>query len=332
MTPARAAVDRRDQSRRFNSRITHTPFSACRRDSASGRTAGNRALAPDRRRTGGSTQPAAQLEAARARPSSQVSASRAEDGDGPSRMPAWPRPCGRRNGDRTPACRTRRAPRRADEPRATHRCEDRGTRTHDDAGFPGGDPLALVAARGLRQPRVEQRDPRAEAGPEATHRLRGECDLGHQDDRAEATLECGGAGLEVDLGLTAAGRAVEQVSAAAAVHRPDDRGHRRRLLRRQLGGRGLADQSRRRLSGLAAPGACAARRGSSAQAGSSRSTGRPQRSSTSAGAAARRGRRRWAPPRRFAGGAPRWNGAPADARPAERDRATAPQPTSSGTS
>ena len=111
----------------------------------------------------------------------------------------------------------------ADQPEAAHRCEDRGARADDDAGFPGGDPLALVAALGLRQPRVEQRDPLAEAGPEAADRLRGECDLGHQHDRAEATLERGGAGLEVDLGLAAAGRAVEQVAAAAAVHRRDDR-------------------------------------------------------------------------------------------------------------
>jgi len=101
---------------------------------------------------------------------------------------------------------------------------------------------------------VEQRDPRAEAGPEAAHRLRGECDLGHEDDRAETTVERGGTGLEVDLGLTASGRAVEQVAAAAGVHRLDDRRHRGRLLRRQLRGRGLPDQPRGRLSALAAPG------------------------------------------------------------------------------
>ena len=64
---------------------------------------------------------------------------------------------------------------------------------------------------------MEHRDPLAEAGAEAAERLRGERDLGHEHDRTAAALEGRLAGAQVDLGLPAPGRAVEQEGAAALV-------------------------------------------------------------------------------------------------------------------
>ena len=81
------------------------------------------------------------------------------------------------------------------------------------------DPLALVAPLGLGQARVQDGDAVAEARPEAAEGLRRERDLRDEHDRAAPALERGRAGLEVDLGLAAAGRAGEQQVAAAGVER-----------------------------------------------------------------------------------------------------------------
>ena len=78
---------------------------------------------------------------------------------------------------------------------------------------------------------MEDRHRVAEAGAEATDRLRRERDLGDEHDRAEAALERRRARLQVDLGLAAAGRAGEQqVLAEPLVERGSDAGDRRSLL------------------------------------------------------------------------------------------------------
>ncbi len=57
---------------------------------------------------------------------------------------------------------------------------------------------------------MEDGDGVAEAGPEAVAELRGEGDLRDEDDRPAAVVEGRGDGLEVDLGLAAAGDPVEE--------------------------------------------------------------------------------------------------------------------------
>ena len=103
----------------------------------------------------------------------------------------------------------------ADQADAVHRREDRRASADDDPRLAARDPLALVAALGVGQPRVQDRHGVAEAGAKAADRLRRERDLRHEHDRAQPTLERGRRGLEVDLGLAAAGRPVEQEVAAA---------------------------------------------------------------------------------------------------------------------
>src|SRR5207244_6648000 len=75
---------------------------------------------------------------------------------------------------------------------------------------------------------------------EAADRLRGEGDLRYEHDRAQAAFERGLARLEVDLGLAAAGGAVEEEGAAPFVHPGDDAIDGGALLGRELGGCGLA--------------------------------------------------------------------------------------------
>ena len=55
-----------------------------------------------------------------------------------------------------------------------------------------------------------------EAGLETHDGLRGECDFGDEDKGALAALDDGGDGLEIDLGFSAAGDAVEEVDAEIA--------------------------------------------------------------------------------------------------------------------
>ena len=72
------------------------------------------------------------------------------------------------------------------------------------------------------QPRVQERDPLAEAGREPGQCLRRERDLGHQHDRPPAALERRLGGGEVDLGLARAGDAVQEQLRAAGIDRGDD--------------------------------------------------------------------------------------------------------------
>ena len=109
-----------------------------------------------------------------------------------------------------------------DQPERGDRREDGRARTDDDAGLAGGDSLALVAPLGVREGGVQHGDALAEAGGEASDRLGRERDLRHEHDRAAPTLERRGAGAEVDLGLAAARRPVQEDVPAAGVERGDD--------------------------------------------------------------------------------------------------------------
>ena len=108
------------------------------------------------------------------------------------------------------------------EAEVAHRREDRRAGADDDPRLAARDPIALVAPLGLPERRVEDRDRVAEALPEAADRLRGERDLRHEHDRAEAARERRLAGLEVDLGLAAPGRPDEQEVRRRALVEPAD--------------------------------------------------------------------------------------------------------------
>ena len=70
---------------------------------------------------------------------------------------------------------------------------------------------------------MEDRDPVSETRAKTSDRLRRQRDLRHEDDRAAAALQCCGTRLQVDLGLSAAGRPVkEDVLAFRRVERGDD--------------------------------------------------------------------------------------------------------------
>ena len=105
------------------------------------------------------------------------------------------------------------------EAEVAHRREDRRAGADDDPRLAARDAVALVAPLGLPERRVEDRDRVAEALPEPPDRLRGERDLGHEHDRAEAARERRLAGLEVHLGLAAPGRPDEQQVRAGATRR-----------------------------------------------------------------------------------------------------------------
>ena len=128
----------------------------------------------------------------------------------------------------------------ADQADPLHRREDRRARADHHPRLAAGDPLALVAPLGLAQAGVQDRDRVAEARAETTDRLRRERDLGDEHDRPEAALEGRCRRLEIDLGLAAPGRAVEQEVSAPLVERGRHPGERQ-LLR-------LAQRLRLRLS------------------------------------------------------------------------------------
>ena len=89
--------------------------------------------------------------------------------------------------------------------------------------------LPLVVALPGGEGRVQDREAVAEAGAEAGHRLRGEADLGDEDDRTLAALQRRLDRGQVDLGLARAGDAVEEQlarGAGLAVERGDDPRHR----------------------------------------------------------------------------------------------------------
>ena len=141
----------------------------------------------------------------------------------------------------------------ADQTQVRHRREDRRAGADDDRRLTRDDPLALVATLGVGQPRVQDRDPIAEARLKAAERLRCQGDLGHEDDRAASARERRRAGLEVDLGLAAARRPCEQQVRSVPLQRLDDPCDRSLLRLRQLVRLGLAGHPRAGRSTLAAP-------------------------------------------------------------------------------
>jgi hypothetical protein len=110
----------------------------------------------------------------------------------------------------------------ADEPEPPHRREDSRAGPDHDARRSGRDPLTLVAALRLAEPRVEQGHAVGEARPEPSEGLRSQRDFRHEDDRAQPPLERFRAGAEIDLRLPAPRGAVEEKRAAPAVKRRRD--------------------------------------------------------------------------------------------------------------
>ena len=98
--------------------------------------------------------------------------------------------------------------------------EDRRARPDADARLAVAQPMPLVAALAGAEPRVQDRDPVAEAGDEARHRLRRHRDLRHEDDHPAAALERRLGGGEVDLGLARAGDPVQEQLAVRPPSRP----------------------------------------------------------------------------------------------------------------
>ena len=141
-----------------------------------------------------------------------------------------------------------------DEAQARHRREDRRSSSDDDRRSPGRDPRALVTPLRVGQRRVEDRDPVAEACAEASDGLRRQRDLRDEHDDGAPPLERCGGRLQVDLGLPASGRPMEQNVTSRAVERSHDPRDGVALLRRQLVRLGLADEpAARRLARRTAP-------------------------------------------------------------------------------
>ena len=87
---------------------------------------------------------------------------------------------------------------------------------------------------------MQHRDRHAEAFAKASHQLRREADLGHQHQCAPAVTQCALDGVQVNLGLAAAGDAVQQERRKTRV-RGIDRGDRGRLFVGERGAK-VADQ------------------------------------------------------------------------------------------
>ena len=129
-----------------------------------------------------------------------------------------------------------------DEPEAVNGREDRGAGADDDGRGPRRDALPLVAPLGVAESRVQDRDAVAEARAEASHGLGRERDLRDEHDDASVTRERGRGSLEVDLGLAAAGRPMEENVRTACVECRDDPLDGLLLSRRELLGLGLASE------------------------------------------------------------------------------------------
>ena len=189
----------------------------------------------------------------------------------------------------------------ADQPEIRHRRENCGACADDDGRLPRHDALALVPALRVGEARVQDRDPVAETGLEAAERLRGQGDLRDEHDRSLAALERGCAGLQVDLGLAAAGRAREQqVRAAAVDRRHDPRRPRAAACPSAWRAPPHRPSRRRSCAGRRAAPAASGRRARAPARASSRSSRRARGPDRRAPAAARRGRPRSAPARRRA--------------------------------
>ncbi len=131
----------------------------------------------------------------------------------------------------------------ADDTEARHGSEHRGARADHDRRFATCNTRALVPSLRLGQRRMKDRDAFAEAFAKAADGLRREGDLGNENDCTPTALECDRAGLEIDLGLPASRRSVEEeVRALLGVERADDAIEGCALRRAELGRLGLAGQ------------------------------------------------------------------------------------------
>ena len=193
------------------------------------RIAGLAAQVDDPHASASARRAARRARAARAAPSSPAAASRSRRRRRrPRARPASPRRCARRSGGRTPACRTSRAPRRCRSGRGSAPARRR----------PSGRRRRRAPRRATIRSRSSRRS--ASVSPECSTAMRSPkrawkrpsvCGVsaisGTSTIAPVAALERGGAGLEVDLRLAAAGRAGEQQVRAAAVDRLDDPRDRR---------------------------------------------------------------------------------------------------------
>ncbi len=140
--------------------------------------------------------------------------------------------------------------------RLTLRREERRACPDDDPRGAVRDTIALVAALGVGERGVHQRDRVAEALAEPSHGLRRQCDLRDEDDGAEPAFEGRRARMQVDLGLPAPRRpGEEEVVAEPFVEGGHDAVDRSPLLERQRRRRRLAAESlsRGRRRALRAP-------------------------------------------------------------------------------
>ncbi len=129
-----------------------------------------------------------------------------------------PPPCrGHGSGRRPPACRRPRAPRRRrSRPRSRNGQEQRRARARHDQRLARRDGREGPLAPPPGDARMPFGRPHAEAPLEALEELRGERDLGHQDEALPALPHGLGHGLEIDLGLAGAGDALQQASPRSA--------------------------------------------------------------------------------------------------------------------
>ena len=178
-----------------------------------------------------------------------------------------------------------------DQAEVLYRGEDRRARSDADARLAAAQPPPLVVALAVGEGGVQDGDAVAEPGAEAGNGLRGEADLGDEDDRPpshrQRRLDRG----EVDLGLARAGDAVQE---QLAVARPPLRPVRRRPRRpprpaREGASARLRQRPRRRRARPAAgrgafshppPGGSTSRRPREGVEQYSRATQRPSRTSS----------------------------------------------------
>ena len=190
-----------------------------------------------------------------------------------------------------------RAPRRRRSGRVAAPARTRRSAPDHDRRLAGRDPLPLVPSLRVGQPRVEDRDPVAEAGLEAAEGLRGERDLRDEDDRASPALERRRAGLKVDLGLAAPVAPARSRCARAFVEAVTIRSTARRCDWVSRSGSASPLSPGRSGVALRAARAASARRARAPVPASSRSSRRPRAPGRRASAAARRGPIRPARPR-----------------------------------
>ena len=109
-----------------------------------------------------------------------------------------------------------------DQPQPLDRREERRTRADDHIHFARADAPPLVQPLAVGQSAVQQRDPTRETSRVARHRLWRQRDLRHQRDAPLAPRDHRRERLKVDLGLAAAGDAMQQERSAAGLRACQD--------------------------------------------------------------------------------------------------------------